>query len=187
VISAGTSSEIIDRAHYNLQTWGEEKRQALGITPEEWIASETVKLAWRARHPATVQLWRDVKDAARAAVMNPGLQYPAGPKMTASAGHHPSGNWLLIRLPSGKYLTYLNPSVTEDGGIAYDGYVQTQSGGRVWGRNYTYGGKIVENGCQATAGDALKSSMPAVEAEGYEIVLLVHDEDIAEVPIRCGQ
>ena len=41
---------------------------------------------------------------------------------------------------------------------------------------------MVENACQAVAGDVLKDTMPSIEAAGYEIVLTVHDEDVAQTP-----
>lgn len=41
---------------------------------------------------------------------------------------------------------------------------------------------VVHNCCQASARDVLYYSMPRVEAEGYEIVLHVHDELVTETP-----
>jgi len=92
--------------------------------------------------------------------------------------------WLLVKLPSGAFMTYYSPRVDGDDNITYMGYGddESQPGGRVWSVQYIYGGKFVENICQAVAGDVLKASMPRAEAEGYEIVLSVHDEDVAEAP-----
>lgn len=41
---------------------------------------------------------------------------------------------------------------------------------------------IVHNCTQAFARDVLVANMPAIEAEGYEIVLSVHDELLTETP-----
>ena len=88
------------------------------------------------------------------------------------------GAWLRIRLPSGRYLCYTQPEVS-DGQISYMGINQYT---RQWSRIKTYGGKAVENITQAWARDVLAANMPAVEAEGYQIVLTVHDELLTETP-----
>ena len=51
-----------------------------------------------------------------------------------------------------------------------------------WQRIKTYGGKLLENICQAVARDVMASAMHAVEANGYDIVLTVHDELVTEAP-----
>ena len=64
------------------------------------------------------------------------------------------------------------------------GYGEDAEGGtaRIWSRQYTYGGHLVENCCQALAGDILKANMPTMEAAGYAIVLTVHDEAVTQTP-----
>lgn len=66
-----------------------------------------------------------------------------------------------------------------DGSISYVGH-DTYT--RKWGRTYTYGGKLFENIVQAAACDQLAECMPLAEAEGYAVVLSVHDELVTEVP-----
>lgn len=53
---------------------------------------------------------------------------------------------------------------------------------RQWERIATYGGKFCENFCQSVSRDAMASSMPAIEADGFEILFTVHDEIVTEVP-----
>ena len=183
-IQQNVAPEHITKAYENLASWGFAKQAEMGISDIEWIASETVKLAWRARHPATRALWYAVKDAAVWAIKSPGVPFQAGRHLTFQTVQHASGNWLLCKLPSGKFLTYFDPQLTADGGISYMGMgtENGEQGSRVWCALYTYGGKMVENATQAVAGDVLKDTMPAIEAAGYEIVLTVHDEDVTQTP-----
>lgn len=47
-----------------------------------------------------------------------------------------------------------------------------------WSRLNTYGGKLTENLDQAISRDVIAHNLPAVEAAGFEIITLVHDEDV---------
>jgi DNA polymerase len=53
---------------------------------------------------------------------------------------------------------------------------------RKWERLKTYGGKIAENVTQAVARDVFKASYLDIMAEGYDIRLPVHDENITYAP-----
>ena len=48
----------------------------------------------------------------------------------------------------------------------------------------TWGGKLVENIVQAVARDCLAVAMQRIDAMGYDIVMHVHDEIIADVPVE---
>lgn len=50
-----------------------------------------------------------------------------------------------------------------------------------WGEVDTYGGKLFENVCQAVARDIMAEAMLALKQQGFELLLTVHDEIIAEV------
>ena len=52
---------------------------------------------------------------------------------------------------------------------------------RTWERQSTYGGKIVENLCQAVARDLMANAMINAEAAEFKVVLTVHDELLTEV------
>ena len=153
--------------------WVKKKRRStFGLTDRVYIACEVLKASWREAHPATKAFWPAVGDAVRRAIQNPGVAFEV-----RTLKFQRDGAWLRIRLPSGRYLCYINPGVDDSGQITYFGVNQYT---RQWGRIKTYGGKLAENIVQAWARDVLAANMPAVEDRGYEIVLTVHDELITE-------
>lgn len=96
--------------------------------------------------------------------------------------------FLAVRLPSGRYLYYYKPMVTEvemisertqkpyiRKSISYMGQNQDT---KKWTRIESHGGKFVENFVQAIARDVLKYGMFAADDEGFNLIGTVHDEDI---------
>lgn len=163
-------------AAYGMWDWTVKKnRSTLGLPKNVWVACEVLKASWRAAHPATKALWDAARDGVTAAITNPGVTFDIGQHLRARR----DGSWLRIRLPSGRYLCYLQPKVDDKGQITYAGVNQYT---RQWGRIKTYGGKLIENCTQAFARDVMAHNMPAIERAGYEIVLSVHDELPTETP-----
>jgi DNA polymerase len=152
------------------------RRSTFGLSREVYVACEVLKASWRTAHLATVTLWREIEEAVRLAINNPGEQFRVGQIVVRK-----DGAWLRLRLPSGRYLCYLQPKADglERGQITYMGVSQYT---RQWCRISTWGGKLVENIVQAWARDVLAYSMPKIAHDGYEIVLTVHDELVTETP-----
>lgn len=170
---SAASAEALDAA-LGMWSWATKKRRTLGLSQRVYVACEVLKSAWRAAHPATTSLWADMGTAVRQAIQRPGEVF-----RVRTIAVRRDGNWLRVRLPSGRYLCYINPEVADDGQISYMGVNQYT---RQWARIQTYGGKLVENSVQAWARDVLASNMASIEQAGYEIVLTVHDELITETP-----
>ena len=129
--------------------------------------------AWRTAHPNVVKLWYGVEAAAKAAIRKPDdlshydmLQFDM------------KDDWLRIKLPSGRFLSYRNAKI-EEGRITFEGVNQFT---KKWERIETYGGKLVENIVQAVARDVFMTGMVGAEEHGYEVCIRVHDELITEVP-----
>jgi len=170
-----TASKESLAAAYGMWDWTVKKgRSTLGLPKNVWVACEVLKASWRAAHAATKQLWADAKDAVASAIQNPGVTFDIGQHLKARR----DGAWLRIRLPSGRYLCYLQPKYENDQ-ITYMGVNQYT---RQWSRIKTYGGKLIENCTQAFARDVMAYAMPKIEQAGYEIVLSVHDELLTETP-----
>lgn len=175
-----------------------------GLTEQAFIVCDSFKRMWRYAHAEITAWWRELEDAARAAILQPSkVVHCRRVKLIRS------GAWLRIILPSGRALCYPSPQVGGDcptckgtGRIEIEGKEQTcpacdgerqgRAGqisymginqySRKWSRLGTYGGKLAENITQAAARDVLVENFPNIEAAGYELVLTVHDEDITEAP-----
>lgn len=158
-----------------------------GVEISDERALEIVR-AWRSANPNIVSLWYELEETAIEAISNPNVTLDCrGIKVRRA------GQWLRIRLPSGRVLCYPAPQwqtryvKNEEGkqvenplgGISFMGLNQYS---RKWERLRTYGGRLVENLVQATARDVFAEGLKRVEAAGYPVVLHVHDEAIAEVP-----
>ena len=131
-----------------------------------------VVAAWRRANAAIASWWYELEDAAKAAVRDPGKIYSA-----RSVEFRSKSNFLLCKLPSGRFLPYYQAHIDATGQLVYYGQDQQT---RRWVSISTYGGKLSENVTQAAARDVMAYNMPLVEAAGYPIVGTVHDEIITE-------
>jgi DNA polymerase len=156
--------------------WGvKEKRPRYGLSDDAFVACDVLKRAWREAHPNITGYWARLQSAVVQALNTRGQTYTTlGLKIVATS-------WLRIVLPSGRSLCYPSPKLV-DGVVTYMGVDQFS---RKWVRIPTYSGKIFENLCQAIARDVMAANMARIEEAGYEIVLTVHDEIIAEAPDRA--
>lgn len=157
--------------------WADEKGLTQGLPKETFIACEAIKRAWRAAHPAITALWSLADEGAR-------LMTRGGPCSRAGKvllGRKSSGYGAML-LPSGRYVCYPGARAARPDERASFVYYGVNQYTRKWSEIRSYGGKVVENACQAIARDVLASTMPAIEAAGYKIILSVHDELITECP-----
>lgn len=103
-----------------------------GMDKEVFLACDSVKRAWRKANAQIVQFWYDMDAGVRQAVIE------GGP---VRVGRHiivdKKGNYMRVRLPSGRYLIYPSPRIDDDG-ISYFGVAQVS---RKWARIRSWGGK----------------------------------------------
>ena len=146
----------------------------LGLTDAEL---EEIKQSWRKASPRIVRLWSDFESAALEAVRERStVSLQHGIKLECRSGI------LFIRLPSGRSLAYVKPRIEYEESFDREGltYYGRDVGG--WGKQRTYGGRLVENSIQAIARDCLAVAMTRLEAADYPIVMHIHDEVVVETP-----
>lgn len=147
--------------------------ESMGMDEDEML--DIVK-TWRAANSKIVQFWYAVGDAAMKAVRDRTVV-----KMQYGLVFSYESGMLFIKLPSGRRLAYVRPSIElnkfDRNAIFFDGARSRES---------TYGGKLVENIVQATARDCLAESLVAIDEAGYKIVFHVHDEAVIEAPEGVG-
>ena len=90
-------------------------------------------------------------------------------------------NYLFIKLPSGRKLSYFNPMIKRNvygkESLTYEGVATN----RKWERIETYGPKLVENIVQGISRDILAHAMMNLKRRNFKIVMHVHDEVVLEV------
>lgn len=159
-----------------LYDWLTKKKNsnAYGLSKKTFVVCDSFKRLWREAHPNIASHWKELGEAARYAIANPGDSIPCRKVILRR-----DKNWLRVRLPSGRFLCYPSPQMDESGQISYMGMNQYS---RKFERIKTFGGKIFENMCQAVARDVMTNNMAAMEDGGFDIVLTVHDEVVTEAP-----
>lgn len=139
---------------------------------------------WREKSPAIVALWRACEERTAAAVAEPDTWKPYREIAYYYAQAH---DVLYCRLPSGRLLPYHKPRLAPNdwGRLAVTYTGQDQESG-AWCRVDGYGGMYTAHIVQGAARDILAWAMLQLDAQGYPVVLHVHDEPVAEVPEGTG-
>ena len=166
----------------------ESKGRTGGLSEKVYVSCEGLKKLWRAAHPAHVAGWKNMRDAAIAAVRNPGTAYALPSKLIA---FKMVDQWLYMRLPSGRKIAYYKPEVVqpkpiklENGKekipdpVLYYWVVDTET--RRWQRVATYGGRLTQNFAEGIARDLLVNGLQNLEAADYPPIGSVHDEGLFE-------
>jgi DNA polymerase I-like protein with 3'-5' exonuclease and polymerase domains len=120
---------------------------------------------YRQTYPKIPELWTEGKDAINAMLRH--ATAPLGKEGVVTV------NALGIRLPNGLYLKYPNLRIAT-GSKGKTEYVYDQRKGRATIPNRLYGGKLIENVCQALARIVIGEQMLMV-ARRYRPVMTVHD------------
>lgn len=153
-----------------------------GIDLPEDRAKEIVKL-YRETYPEVPAFWKACEDAFMKAINE---------KSSVQVGRVAFGataDWGWIVLPSGRAIWMREPRLNRVADRWREGktrveisYMGIDSKTKQWVRRSTYGGSLVESICQAIAADLLQEAMHRMEANGYPVILSVHDELVIEAP-----
>jgi DNA polymerase len=136
--------------------------KTFGVEIADEEASRIISV-YRQTYPHIPRLWKEANSALEA----------LRTKKTTAVGHQPQALSLTesgFLLPSGLYLNYAD--LQEDD----DGYTYKSRRGRI----KIYGGKVVENVCQALARCVIGEQMLKI-SEKYKVALTVHDAVMAVV------
>ena len=143
----------------------------------ETVSVEVAELAvstFRDTHKQVTSLWYKLEGACKRAILTPGQKIKVGDHLTVFCMTTAGKRFLMIRLPSGRHLSYPEPRIDSDR-ITFYGQIP---GKAIWGRIETYGGKLVENVTQGVAADCMGIGAINATKAGHEIVMLVHDEAV---------
>ena len=129
---------------------------------------------YRKKNYKVPMLWRALENAFRECILSGKKQVVCDGRIAYRKG----SNGVSCELPSGRKIYYANARLNSDGAITYQKkkykamlYVDT------------WGGKLTQGICQAIAADVMAEGMLRVEPLIGSIVLTVHDEVVAEVPL----
>jgi DNA polymerase len=155
------------------------------------ISLELAKTAidsFRTEHPDVVRFWKEIENAAIKALAYPGNRVTCG-KVSFL---FPGGRFLFCTLPSGRRIAWCDPVIKYP--VNKFGKKQAKiyfwgidSKTRKWKEQTTYGGKLTENVVQAIARDVLVDAMFRADQGGWEIVMHVHDEVVAEIDEQASR
>ncbi len=194
--------KFIETAFDNWEKFG--KRS--GTMQDAWVAGETIKVAWRARHPGIVKAWRACEDQAVAAIedaekryarweseleKDPNAELRRGKWFKLFGGRCAFGAkkingkmFLIGRLPNGRRIYKADVSLKKvlkfGRSVSEIRFWTVDSVTKKWVRTSTYGGDLFQSFVQAIARDIMKDGMANVEAAGFDPILEVHDEVGAE-------
>lgn len=166
-------ADIIQEAE-GFWDWAVKEKRTLGLNREVFVVCDSFKRMWRRSHPGIVNMWADLENAVREAILNKDATIEVKPFKIRR-----SGNWLRVQMPSGRSLCYPHPQVADDRQISFMGIDQYT---KKWSRVETFGGKIFENVVQAGARDVFMYGVVNTADAGYDTVMRVHDEQVCEVP-----
>jgi hypothetical protein len=160
--------------------WGRavKRHRTYGLDERTWMVCQALVLMWRAAHPAICKFWEDLDRACTLATHTANKEYKVGSHISVDR----VGNWLRIKLPSGRYLSYPAPR----GDDFTSSFMGVDPYTKQWKRISTYSGKRAENIVQGGSADILMDGLLAADEDGYNPVLSVHDEAITEPPDTEG-
>lgn len=167
--------------------------ESYGVNITLELAKRSIE-AYRETYGKVKKAWYNLNDCAKKATQNPGVRIYA--KTTGDKIYYVrQGSYLYCFLPSGRFISYPFPAVIEvekdfGGGpttqLSLTYMKEDSNQGNKWVRVDTYGGKLFENIVQSIARDMMAIGGINCVENGYQLLLMVHDEVITEVETGHG-
>jgi DNA polymerase len=156
--------------------------QGYGVAIEPDIAQRAIT-TYRETYDRIPALWYGMDDAMQRAIREPGKLIEAA---DGRIRFLLEGMWLRMRLPSGRVLRYAQPCIEVDPRFDREGitYMGVNPKTKRWGKQRTFGGRIVENAVQGLCRDLLADAMLRLRARyprEFRMMTLVHDETVGSV------
>lgn len=129
---------------------------------------------YRATYPMIVKLWATAGNMLKAILQNQQTSFGRGNLLEVDGAKG-------IKLPNGLYLKYPNLRLREDEESGKVEVVYDTKKGKAVIPNRIYGGKVIENVCQALARIVIGEQMLVVNKK-YPVVMTVHDAIATVVP-----
>lgn len=163
-----------------------EYAKGYGVELTEERSKEIVD-AYRAEYNLVASMWWRSADAILDAVRNPGVVVDVGQFVRISVMR----GFLWMKLPSGRLICWYQPRAElldtpwgeQRMGVTVMGVDRFT---RKWVRQKLIGSSVYQSSVQATARDLMAEALLRLEAAGYPVVLLVHDEFLSLVPEGTG-
>jgi len=147
--------------------------------PDE-VTAEKCIYGFRKKYFEIPLYWKALEDAVKNAVREHRCIYVKGIVVDGR-----NTRVLRIKLPSGRYIHYFNPKLSKKlkFGKLRDTVSYTAYDSKGAQEKDLYGGLLTENVVQAVARDILLNGMLEAEKAGFKIIMTIHDEIVAEVPL----
>ena len=156
------------------------KKAGLNLSKEK---AEEIKKAFRKARKPLVNCWYSFGRAALKAVQNP--------KTTVPVQHNPifqfrfEGKFLYMALPSGRFLAFPFPKVQQQRfrGMVSDVVTAmwVNSVTKKWERRTVIGSNFFQSAVQGLCRDILMEAHLRIEADGWPLILSIHDESLSMV------
>jgi len=159
-----------------------ETSAAWGVELSEAEAYSAVH-AYRDKYKLVSQLWKRLSSCAVAAIRSPGHAFKTNRCAFKAVKDRTGRPWMVLTLPSGRNLFYMEPYISYDDYGAVPAHKGTNPYSKAWGNLALIPGRITENIVQALARDLMAHGLLTVTQEMPEVTLLgtVHDEGIGSI------
>lgn len=151
---------------------------SMGLTEEEL---PDIVQRWRDASPRIRDLWYQFENAAVYTVTTGNqMRVAHGIAFRLEVDPIYGYRYMTVELPSKRKLYYPGAHIKPNtfGKDAVHFYAQYNTS---WTEDSTYGGKLVENITQAIARDCLAVTLERLKEHGFDIIMHIHDEIVAEV------